>query len=73
MHFIKEEGSGSKEPATALIRKFPIPTDVRSRELPKESRLQSPLSNEVHARTNKDLHYGRGYSNDGPHGSYDGL
>ncbi|HEY0750537.1 MAG TPA: hypothetical protein VGD26_05250 [Chitinophagaceae bacterium] len=73
MHAIKEDRSGSKEPATALIRKLPIPADGRGRELPNDSLLQSPPANEVHARSNKDLHYGRGYSNDGPHGSYEGL
>ena len=70
---INEVRSGSEEPASALIRELPISSDGRSPEVPMESRLQSPPVNEVHARTNKDLHYGRGYSNDGPHGSYDGL
>ena len=73
MQAIKEDRSGTREPATALIRKLPIPADGRSRELPKDSLHQSPSVNEVHARSNKDLHYGRGYSNDGPHGSYEGL
>ena len=63
-----------KEPSsTAAIRYIHEAPSFDQVKPARNTIIQSRSAGEVNARENKNVHYGKGYSPDGPMGGYGGL